>query len=194
MRVANLSDSKGQTDDSERRAAIHAEGVLALTESRSWEVRLPKMYSVELNSESDRDAGPSDLLAKSNRCGPNAEACCTASFGRLTGRPASQPHAGLPIGSLTPSRFSEFLADKKTAVLDTKAERHDGVREPAFSSPLKQLKESRRCMLLSPKLSPIPMGNPGELRATVTNSVTKLRGTEGNEINKFGVFRAIQGN
>jgi hypothetical protein len=48
--------------------------------------------------------------------------------------------------------------------------------------------------ILSPKLSPIPMGNPGELRATVTNSVTKLRGTEGNEISKFGEFRAIQGN
>jgi hypothetical protein len=32
----------------------------------------------------------------------------------------------------------------------------------------------------SPKLSPIPMGNLGELRATVTNTVTKLRGTEVN--------------
>jgi hypothetical protein len=64
----------------------------------------------------------------------------------------------------------------------------------APNGPLKQLKESWRGTISSPKLSPIPVGNPGELRATVTNSVTKLRGTEGNEISKFGEFRAIQGN
>jgi hypothetical protein len=64
----------------------------------------------------------------------------------------------------------------------------------APNGPLKQLKELWRGTISSPKLSPIPVGDPGELRATVTNSVTKLRETEKNEINKFGEFRAIQGN
>ena len=38
------------------------------------------------------------------------------------------------------------------------------------------------------------MGNPGESRATVTNSVTKLRGIQGNEINTFGELRGTEGN
>jgi hypothetical protein len=37
-------------------------------------------------------------------------------------------------------------------------------------------------------------GEPGAIEGNVTNSVTKLRGTEGNEINNFGAFREVQGN
>ena len=39
-----------------------------------------------------------------------------------------------------------------------------------------------------------PMGNRGQCRATVTNSVTKLRATQGNEITTFGQSRAMEGN
>ena len=38
-----------------------------------------------------------------------------------------------------------------------------------------------------------PMGNRGQSRATVTNSVTKLRATQGNEITTFGETRAMEG-
>jgi hypothetical protein len=37
-------------------------------------------------------------------------------------------------------------------------------------------------------------GNPGQFRATVTNSVTKLRAIQGNEITTFGESRAMEGN
>ena len=39
-----------------------------------------------------------------------------------------------------------------------------------------------------------PLGNRGQCRATVTNSVTKLRAIQGNEITTFGAWRATQGN
>jgi hypothetical protein len=39
-----------------------------------------------------------------------------------------------------------------------------------------------------------PMGNRGQCRATVTNFVTKLRATQGNEITTFGESRAMEGN
>ena len=39
-----------------------------------------------------------------------------------------------------------------------------------------------------------PLGNPGQCRATVTNSVTKLRAIQGNEITTFGESRAMEGN
>ena len=38
------------------------------------------------------------------------------------------------------------------------------------------------------------LGNPGQSRATVTNSVTKLRAIQGNEITTFGEARAMEGN
>ena len=38
------------------------------------------------------------------------------------------------------------------------------------------------------------LGNPGQSRATVTNSVTKLRAIQGNEITTFGESRAMEGN
>lgn len=38
------------------------------------------------------------------------------------------------------------------------------------------------------------LGNPGQCRATVTNSVTKLRAIQGNEIATFGESRAMEGN
>ena len=39
-----------------------------------------------------------------------------------------------------------------------------------------------------------PLGNRGQCRATVTNSVTKLRAIQGNEITTFGESRAMEGN
>jgi len=39
-----------------------------------------------------------------------------------------------------------------------------------------------------------PVGNLGHLRATVTNSVTKLRAIQGNEITTLGESRAMEGN
>jgi hypothetical protein len=39
-----------------------------------------------------------------------------------------------------------------------------------------------------------PVGNRGQCRATVTNSVTKLRAIQGNEITTFGEPRAMEGN
>jgi hypothetical protein len=36
--------------------------------------------------------------------------------------------------------------------------------------------------------------NQGQSRATVTNFVTKLRATQGNEITTFGESRAMEGN
>ena len=42
-----------------------------------------------------------------------------------------------------------------------------------------------------------PLGNPGQCRATVTNSVTKLRAIQGNEITTFGdlgQWRGTEGN
>ena len=39
-----------------------------------------------------------------------------------------------------------------------------------------------------------PMGNRGQCRATVTNFVTKLRATQGNEITSYGESRAMEGN
>ena len=38
------------------------------------------------------------------------------------------------------------------------------------------------------------LGNRGQCRATVTNSVTKLRAIQGNEITTFGESRAMEGN
>ena len=38
------------------------------------------------------------------------------------------------------------------------------------------------------------LGNRGQCRATVTNSVTKLRAIQGNEITTFGEARAMEGN
>jgi len=38
------------------------------------------------------------------------------------------------------------------------------------------------------------LGNRGQCRATVTNFVTKLRATQGNEITTFGESRAMEGN
>jgi hypothetical protein len=38
------------------------------------------------------------------------------------------------------------------------------------------------------------LGNRGQARATVTNSVTKLRAIQGNEITTFGESRAMEGN
>ena len=38
------------------------------------------------------------------------------------------------------------------------------------------------------------LGNRGQSRATVTNSVTKLRAIQGNEITSFGESRAMEGN
>ena len=37
------------------------------------------------------------------------------------------------------------------------------------------------------------LGNRGQCRATVTNFVTKLRATQGNEITTFGQSRAMEG-
>jgi hypothetical protein len=37
-------------------------------------------------------------------------------------------------------------------------------------------------------------GNRGQCRTTVTNSVTKLRAIQGNEITYFGKSRAMEGN
>jgi len=39
-----------------------------------------------------------------------------------------------------------------------------------------------------------PLGNRGQCRATVTNSVTKLRAIQGNEITTSGESRAMEGN
>ncbi len=39
-----------------------------------------------------------------------------------------------------------------------------------------------------------PLGIQGQCGATVTNSVTKLRAIQGNEITTFGEFRAMEGN
>jgi hypothetical protein len=38
------------------------------------------------------------------------------------------------------------------------------------------------------------LGNRGQSRATVTNFVTKLRASQGNEITTFGESRAMEGN
>jgi hypothetical protein len=38
------------------------------------------------------------------------------------------------------------------------------------------------------------LGNRGQCRTTVTNSVTKLRAIQGNEITYFGKSRAMEGN
>jgi len=69
------------------------------------------------------------------------------------------------------------------------------------------LTENEACMQASQRLRRFPPavhsvtnsvtngpGNGGQCRAIVTNSVTKLRAIQGNEITRFGESRAMEGN
>ena len=69
------------------------------------------------------------------------------------------------------------------------------------------LMDNEACMIASLHLHRFPaavnsvtnsvtnrLGNEGQCRATVTNSVTKLRAIQGNEITTFGESRATEGN